>query len=341
MQTVRTPIVSIILPTFNRQRFLAQAFEAIRAQICTEWELIVVDDGSTDGTREKVADLARTLEQPVRYIHQENRGAYGARNTGVENATGEFVAFYDSDDLWLPHHLIDCLAAFERHSELDWVYGSCRRIDYATGRVLTESSFYVDGKPRPFLKLKARQDGRLHIIEDDRRIECQIVHGLYSGLQNSVIRRAVFAQQRFCERFRVVEDELFLVRALAAGARSAYYMETHFIYRVHDDNSSASSSSRPSDKMLPIFRELVEGFEQLSREVSFNRSQRRALRRRLSREYFWHLGYHGLWLTGRRHDALAAFRRGIALYPWDFSFWKAYLGALVRMYMSPVPSPQP
>src|SRR5687767_15993498 len=102
MQSKAGPAISVILPTYNRERFLAQAFESIQAQICTDWELIVVDDGSTDGTREAVERLMPGIEQPVRYVYQENRGAYGARNTGVEHATGEFVAFFDSDDLWLP-----------------------------------------------------------------------------------------------------------------------------------------------------------------------------------------------------------------------------------------------
>ena len=320
------------MPTYNRDPFLPEAFESLRSQICTDWELIVVDDGSTDGTRTTIERLRHTIRQPVKYIHQENRGAYGARNTGLDHATSDLVAFYDSDDLWLPHHLSRCLDAFQRHPQLDWVFGACQRVEYATGRLLTPSSFFIDDTPRPFLSLRKQTSEGLHIIEDPETIACQLVHGLYAGLQNSVIRRTVFAHRRFVEKFRVSEDEFFLIRALADGARIAYYMEPHFIYRVHGDNSSASADGQSQEKRLAIFRELVDGFEQLSQEIAFTKRQRHALRRRLSQEYFWHLGYNGLWQAGRRRDALAAFRRGISLRPWHLPMWKTYLLAIVRLY---------
>src|SRR4051794_28722003 len=87
------PSVSIILPTYNRARFLPQALESLRGQELTDWELIVVDDGSTDETREIIADLPRGWDRPVRYIYQENQGAYPARNVGLDHAAGRYVAF--------------------------------------------------------------------------------------------------------------------------------------------------------------------------------------------------------------------------------------------------------
>ena len=86
-----TPAVSIILPSYNRAKFLPQAFASIKAQQFTDWELIVVDDGSTDNTRELVEELTRDWSQPARYVYQENQGAYGARNTGLDLAGGEYV----------------------------------------------------------------------------------------------------------------------------------------------------------------------------------------------------------------------------------------------------------
>src|SRR5436305_3864507 len=94
------PAVSILLPTYNRAKCLPQEFASIRSQPFTDCELIVVDDGSTDNTRELVEELTRGWPQPVRYHRQENQGAYGARNTGLDLATGECVAFFDSDDVW-------------------------------------------------------------------------------------------------------------------------------------------------------------------------------------------------------------------------------------------------
>ena len=90
------PTVSIILPTYNRAHFLPQAFASIRGQEFTNWELIIVDDGSTDDTAELVQQFRQDTPQPVRYVFQDNQGAYGARNTGLDHIAGEYVAFFDS-----------------------------------------------------------------------------------------------------------------------------------------------------------------------------------------------------------------------------------------------------
>src|SRR5947209_7539603 len=120
------PAVSVILPTYNRAKFLPQAFDSISGQSFADWELIVVDDGSTDHTREIVAELAAGVAQPVRYMAQANQGPYAARATGFQAARGRLVAFYDSDDVWLPHHLADCVLELTKHADVDWVFAACR-----------------------------------------------------------------------------------------------------------------------------------------------------------------------------------------------------------------------
>ncbi len=177
------PTVSIILPTYNRERFLPEAFAAIEAQTFTDWELIVVDDGSTDGTRDLVPRLTADFPQGAKYIYQENQGAYGARNTGLDHAQGKYIAFYDSDDLWLPHHLKDCVEGLEANPDVDWVYGACRIVDQTTNRELDPTTFYIANLPRPFMQLKKRSVGRLAIIEDPHVIRCMISSGLFNGLQ--------------------------------------------------------------------------------------------------------------------------------------------------------------
>lgn len=325
--------VSIILPTYNRAAFLDEAFQSIRQQTLADWELIVVDDGSTDNTRAMVEELAASVSQPVRYIYQENQGAYGARNTGLDHVQSPYVAFYDSDDLWLPHHLADCVAALEAHPEVDWVYGGGKIVDLSTGRTLAEQTFYQAGRPRPFLKLAARRHGTLHIIEDDRAICCQILSGLYCGFQTSVLRATVFADGT---RFDAVarneaEDQLFAIKALAAGHRLAYLDQMHLIYRVHDANSSGASQGNSLAKRVELIEKMIAGYEQLPQRITLNRSERRALRKRLGGDYFWTLGYALLWEGGRRQEALAKFHRGLSYYPWSMACWKTYLLARIRI----------
>jgi glycosyltransferase involved in cell wall biosynthesis len=319
----RPPAVSIILPTYNRARFLPAAFESIRSQTFTDWELIVVDDGSTDDTLEMVAKLSADIPQPIQYITQRNQGPYAARNAGIDAMRGQYVACFDSDDIWLPHHLADCVESLELNSDVDWVYGACRVVEYHTGRVLKEHNFYPDGQPRAFLRLRRRQSGRLWVIEDPDIVLLMIRHGLYCGPQNSVCRRRVFASLRF-PPFNVGEDRLLVLLGLKTGYRFAYLDNVHVIYHVHDENSSSTNSNGALNKHLESSHSLINGYLWLRDRVNFTYRESRALNRVLAREYFWNLGYR-LLMSKRRAEALEMFRAGLRLWPTNMFFWKTFL----------------
>jgi glycosyltransferase involved in cell wall biosynthesis len=323
-----TPLVSVVLPTYNRARFLPQAFASVCAQRLGDWELIVVDDGSTDGTGELVATLARCLARPVRYVRQQNAGPAAARNAGLDLARGKYVAFHDSDDVWLPHHLDDCVSALEANPDVDKVGGACRRVDAATGRVLTPNTFYVAGRRRPFLRLRTRAAGRLRIIEDRGALRCAILHGVNHGLQAAVFRADVFRGLRL-PPYHVGEDQLFAILQLAAGHRLGYLDNVHAVYTVHDNHTSAAGADPPLEKRLAAFRAIAEGLEGLRRSLRLTPDESRALDRRLSEVYFWNLGYPLFW-DGRRREALALYRKALRLDPGNVSFWKTYLLALAR-----------
>ena len=94
------PLVSVIIPVYNGARYLRPALESVLAQTYPRFEVIVVDDGSTDDS----GVIAQSFHD-VRYIHQSNQGVAAARNNGIEAARGEFLAFLDQDDLWTPEKL--------------------------------------------------------------------------------------------------------------------------------------------------------------------------------------------------------------------------------------------
>jgi glycosyltransferase involved in cell wall biosynthesis len=325
--------VSVLLPTYNRARFLPEALAAIRGQRWTDFELIVIDDGSTDGTRAVIEEQTRGWPQRVRYVYQENQGAYGARNTALDHAAGRYIAFYDSDDLWLPHHLSDCVTALEANADVDWVYGACQIVEVGTGRELAASTFYVDGRPRPFLSLAGPVRGRLRVIDDPRAVECMIEHGLYCGLQCSVIRRRLFDAYRFdASRRNEAEDQLVVIEALLRGFRLAYLDQVHVVYRVHEENSSAAGSGGSVEKRRRLYETMIACLEELAASGRLQRRQRQALARRLAREWFWTLGYATLWMHGQRREAMACFRRGLAWYPWDWRYWKTYVLNRLRSF---------
>src|SRR6185312_13756108 len=127
------PLASIIMPAYNRADTIQRAVRSAQAQTVTDWELIVVDDGSTDGT----GALVPPDDPRVRLIRQENQGFVGARNTGLRAAQGRYIAFLDSDDEWMPHHLELCVGFLEAFPEERFVatelledFGGGRRINH-------------------------------------------------------------------------------------------------------------------------------------------------------------------------------------------------------------------
>ncbi len=106
-----SPHFSVIIPVYNRERFIARAIESVLAQTYRDFELIVVDDGSTDATPQIAA------RYPVRLLRQENRGVSAARNLGITAARGRIIAFLDSDDAWKPRKLEVQAAHFATHPE--------------------------------------------------------------------------------------------------------------------------------------------------------------------------------------------------------------------------------
>lgn len=113
--------VSIILPAYNRETLVARAIDSVLAQTYTDFELIIVDDASTDGTR---AVLERYRDDPrvTLILSDVNRGGAGARNFGLEQAGGELIAFQDSDDIWLPGKLAAQVAALDANPEAGLCY---------------------------------------------------------------------------------------------------------------------------------------------------------------------------------------------------------------------------
>jgi glycosyltransferase involved in cell wall biosynthesis len=124
---VSAELISIILPTYNGETYLPQALESVRAQTDHDWELLLIDDGSTDRT----AEIARQVGFPLRYFYQENRGTAAARNRGVELARGTLFAFLDQDDFWEPHKLEWQRAALQARPELDGVFGQMMEFERA------------------------------------------------------------------------------------------------------------------------------------------------------------------------------------------------------------------
>jgi glycosyltransferase involved in cell wall biosynthesis len=185
------PIVSIVLPTYQREALIGRSIRSVLQQTYDEFELIVVDDGSTDATAEQVARLG---DSRIRYIRLENNGgAAAARNAGIAHAAADFLAFQDSDDEWLPDKLELHMRAFARCApEVGVVYSDMYRIQLDGTTIEHRSPDVVGG-----------------VLIDPSTGFYQVCK---LGIQSAVIRRECFAAVGgFDEAFPVLEDlELFI-----------------------------------------------------------------------------------------------------------------------------------
>ncbi len=128
------PLVSVIIPCYNTADYLGEAIESVLAQTYGNFEVIVVDDGSTDNTPQVVRSFD---DKRIRYVYQDNKGLPGARNTGIRHSKGQYLAFLDADDYFLPNKLTDQVAFLESHPDFGLVAGWHLRVDQ-NGRIIKE-----------------------------------------------------------------------------------------------------------------------------------------------------------------------------------------------------------
>ena len=123
------PMVTVVIPTYNRKSLVCEALDSVLSQTYTDFEVIIVDDGSTDNT----ACMLSEYDDPRLYlIRQENQGQGPARNAGILAAKGNYIAFLDSDDLWIPVKLKAQVAFFDKYEKLEWVYSDAYAFDGET-----------------------------------------------------------------------------------------------------------------------------------------------------------------------------------------------------------------
>lgn len=202
-------LVSAIIIFFNARQFIEQAIASVFKQTCDCWELLLVDDGSTDGSREIALVWARNHPERVRYLthaHRRNRGMSASRNLGLHHARGEFVAFLDADDVWQAEKLEQQVAIFERHPRAGMVAGATLYWYGWTGRV-------SDAK-RDRIVLP---DPRCDRLVEPPALALQL-RPLGSGLpfsnSGTMVRRAVIERLGgYEEHFRgLFEDQAFLTK---------------------------------------------------------------------------------------------------------------------------------
>ncbi len=120
--------VSVLIPAYNVSKFLPKALESILSQTFLDFEIIVVDDGSVDNTKNIVERYTKRYGEKIRYIYQANRGLAAARNTGLRHSRGEYIALLDADDEWLPNRLAEGVRVLDENPAVGLVHSNSMRI---------------------------------------------------------------------------------------------------------------------------------------------------------------------------------------------------------------------
>ncbi|MFH1175866.1 MAG: glycosyltransferase [Acidobacteriota bacterium] len=213
-----SPVVSVIIPVFNLEAFLREAVDSVLAQSFTDFELLLVDDGSTDGSRELIAVYRQRYPGRVQALLQAHRGAAAARNAGIAVARGEWIAFLDGDDAWRP-------AKLEAQLRLAAADPRCNFV---------ASAVEIHGQGRPWLPPPE--------VAPDLKVEL-LRRGCFITLSSVLLRHELLAQVRFDESLEGAQDfELFL--RIADDAHLAVAPAPLVLYRLREGAISDLSTTR-------------------------------------------------------------------------------------------------
>lgn len=240
------PAVSVAIPAYNAAEFLEETVASVRSQTTSDWELIIVDDGSTDRTPE-IADRAAASDSRIRSINQENRGVGAARNAAIEVASADWIALLDADDQFLPQKLERQLTAAAT-GDCDMIYGAVE--------VFGETGL------RSYDKWRTDEaEFRLNASEGAWRM---IGHN-FVPLSSTVVRRELLNEVGgFSEdpALHMVEDLQMWLRLLGRGARLRFLPHADTRYRIHGENGSGQDRMQMkrlriaalSDAPLPFWK---------------------------------------------------------------------------------------
>ena len=224
------PKVSVIMPSYNTATLIAEALDSVFAQDYSDFEVIVINDGSPD-----TQELERVLEpyrERIVYLKQENRRACGARNNGINHARGEYVAFLDSDDNWMPSYLRTQMAYLQKNPLLDMIYCDC----LIYGGAQSGKTFMQTCPSHGPVNLESL------LLE-----KCQV------PISGTIVRRqSLIAAGGFDERLAMCDDYEMWLRLAYRGVSIAYHPGVLARLRIGRPNSLSASEARMLGALLKI-----------------------------------------------------------------------------------------
>lgn len=228
-------MISIVMPAYNSEKYISNAIESVLSQSYTDWELIIVDDGSTDLTPEIIDEYAEK-DNRIKVFHRENAGVSAARNFALQNIYGEYVTFIDSDDLYYVDRLKIMYSVFEQHPRCDAVFADFKEF-------------------RGDLK-----ENETEVLDKTELIEEDILKNVISDTKkhfvcNAMLKAEIAKKKRFAP-LRFAEDFCYFRDCARHFKQIASLDEVLYFYRR--DNENAMTGSFFTEKYVSDYMKLVE-----------------------------------------------------------------------------------
>ena len=228
-------LVSVVIPNYNYAVFLPEAIDSVLGQSYREIEVIVVDDGSTDGSQE----ILHGYSGHIRVIRQENQGVASARNNGVAASRGEFIAFLDADDAWLPAKAERQVEAFLENPEVGLVHVGVENID-ETGKAIG-----------------TRTEGRSGWVADDLLVFSSPV--ILGGGSGFMVRREIFEELHGFDTRMTTSADWDLCYRVSVSRPVAFLPDVLLRYRIHGSNMHGNICAMERDMMLAYEKAFMSG----------------------------------------------------------------------------------
>ena len=234
------PTVSINLCCYNSEKYLSDTLESVVKQTSRDWELVIINDGSTDST-EAIIKGYIDLGLPIIYHYQQNRGLGYSRNEAFKRSSGKYIAFIDHDDIWMPEKLEKQLAVFEKDAEVDFVY----------------ANYYVVRDKRRVIKFRSEQPSG-YVFE-------KFLFNYPVHISTAIIRRKAFDKLNdlFNPNLHLTEEYDLFMRILYT-AKAGYISRPLATYRYHPDMASATKEVRLIKETISV----IETFKLLDPDFS-------------------------------------------------------------------------
>lgn len=248
MKPVREPLISVIIPVYNLGKYLQETLDSVLAQTYRHFEIVLVDDGSTDCSREIILKSAQQYPEVIRYAFQENRGASAARNRGIELATGDWIALLDGDDIWKPQKLERQIQFLQHNPYLNFV--SAQAEIWGTQKLFHP---FIPASPDVLWELLAQ--------------------GTFITTSTVLIRAEIIKKETFDETVKYANDyELWL--RLARKTQYFFIQEPLIFYRVREN------SLTDTGKIFQLLQE-IELVQRYIKTSDFSGEKLRGIQKRI------------------------------------------------------------